>query len=192
MTPELLTEIQEEASLAGLGHIFPAELYPFPREAVLERWRTVVETILADPDGLGFAAVAPPWLDALYVRPAAWGTGVADRLHERALEALRAARRGDGAAVGAGGEPSREALLRAPRLVRGRLDPRRAVPASSARRGLLVCTRVAPGGPQPLAVAQPQHSGDDEERELVERTRDRRETEEGQAAEPARQRRRRS
>ncbi len=91
MTPELLTEIQEDASLAGLGHIFPAERYPFPREAVLERWRTATDTILADPDGLGFAAVAPPWLDALYVCPAAWGTGVADGLHERALEALRAA-----------------------------------------------------------------------------------------------------
>ena len=91
MTPELLTEIQEEASLGGLGHIFPADLYPFPRAAVLERWRTATDTIFADSDGLGFVAVAPPWLDALYVRPAAWGTGVADRLHELAVDALRAA-----------------------------------------------------------------------------------------------------
>jgi GNAT superfamily N-acetyltransferase len=91
VTPEELTEIQEEASLGGLGHIFPADRFPFPREAVLERWRTAADTILIDSDGLGFAAVAPPWLDALYVRPAAWGVGVADRLHERAVEALRAA-----------------------------------------------------------------------------------------------------
>jgi GNAT superfamily N-acetyltransferase len=91
VTPELLTEIQEEASLGGLAHIFPPESYPFPREAVLERWRTATDTIFADPDGHGFVAVAPPWLDALYVRPAAWGSGLADRLHEQAIEALRAA-----------------------------------------------------------------------------------------------------
>jgi len=90
VTPELLTEIQEQASLGGLGHIFPPETYSFPREAVLERWRTATDRIFADPDDLGFVAVAPPWLDALYVRPAAWGTGVADRLHELAIEALRA------------------------------------------------------------------------------------------------------
>lgn len=84
--PELLAEIQEVASVAALGHIYGDE--PFPREEVLERWRASTDTILLDEDGLGFAAVAPGWLNGLYVRPEAWGTGVAARLHERALEAL--------------------------------------------------------------------------------------------------------
>jgi GNAT superfamily N-acetyltransferase len=83
---ELLAEIQEAASVGALRHVYGDE--PFPREAVLERWRTSTDTILLDPDGLGFAAVAPGWLDGLYVRPEAWGTGVAARLHERALAAL--------------------------------------------------------------------------------------------------------
>lgn len=91
MSAELLAAIQEEASLAGLAHIYPPELYPFPREAIVERWRAAAETVLLDEQELGFAAVAPPWLDALYVRPEAWGSGVAARLHDRAVEALRAA-----------------------------------------------------------------------------------------------------
>jgi GNAT superfamily N-acetyltransferase len=89
-TAELLAAIQEDASLAGLAHVYPPELYPFPREAVRERWLTASELVFVE-GGLGFAAVAPPWLDALYVRPAAWGTGVAARLHDRAVAALREA-----------------------------------------------------------------------------------------------------
>ncbi len=89
MTPERLAEIQEAASVAGLTHIFGG--VPFPREEVLERWRTASHEIFVDDHELGFAAVTPPWLHGLYVLPEAWGTGVADRLHERAVEALRAA-----------------------------------------------------------------------------------------------------
>jgi GNAT superfamily N-acetyltransferase len=87
---ELLAAIQEEASLAGFAHIYPPELYPFPRESVLARWRTAAEQVFVEGEA-GFVAVRPPWLDALYVRPAAWGTGVAARLHDRAVEALREA-----------------------------------------------------------------------------------------------------
>jgi GNAT superfamily N-acetyltransferase len=90
VSAELLAAIQEDASLAGLAHIYPPERYPFPREAVLERWRASTQLVFVE-DEAGFAAVAPPWLDALYVRPAAWGPGVAARLHDRAVEALRVA-----------------------------------------------------------------------------------------------------
>jgi GNAT superfamily N-acetyltransferase len=89
--PELLAEIQEAASLAGLAHIYPPELYPFPREAVLARWRASTDLILVDVEERGFAAVAGEWLNGLYVRPEAWGTGVADELHDRAVAAIRAA-----------------------------------------------------------------------------------------------------
>ena len=87
MSPEELAAIQEAASVAGLRHIYGDE--PFPRLAVLGRWRESTDTIFAE-DGAGFAAIAPPWLNGLYVRPEAWGTGVAGRLHDRAVEALRA------------------------------------------------------------------------------------------------------
>ncbi|HET7046210.1 MAG TPA: GNAT family N-acetyltransferase [Gaiellaceae bacterium] len=91
MNADLLADIQEAASLAGLGHIYPAHLYPYPREAVLERWRGYDGEVFLDPDGRGFSAIGDGWLNGLYVRPEAWGTGVAGELHDRAVEALREA-----------------------------------------------------------------------------------------------------
>jgi GNAT superfamily N-acetyltransferase len=86
-----LAAIQEEASLVAVPHVYPPELYPFPTEAVSERWRRYTEDggwalLAAD----GFVAVSPPWLEAIYVRPAAWGRGLADELHAAAVAELRA------------------------------------------------------------------------------------------------------
>jgi len=83
----LLAEIQEEASLAAVAHIYPPELYPFPREAVRARWAAFDDWAQVEPDG--FVAVVDGWLEAMYVRPGAWGTGLADRLHAAAVEELR-------------------------------------------------------------------------------------------------------
>jgi len=91
VSPELLAEIQEAASLAGLAHIYPPERHPFPREAVLERWRSYTGAIFLDPAGRGFSAIGDEWLNGLYVRPESWGTGVAGALHDRAVAALREA-----------------------------------------------------------------------------------------------------
>ncbi len=74
--------------------MYPPELYPFPTAAVQERWREFAGwAAVAERDGagLGFVAVAPPWLEALYVLPHAWGTDVAGRLHDAALQALATA-----------------------------------------------------------------------------------------------------
>jgi len=88
---ELLAAIQEEASRAGVPHVYPPELYPFPVDAVRERWRGYTEAggwaLLAGDDG--FVAVEEPWLEAIYVRPAAWGSGIAGELHEAAVAELR-------------------------------------------------------------------------------------------------------
>jgi GNAT superfamily N-acetyltransferase len=84
-----LAAIQEESSLAALAHVYPPELYPFPTAAVEERWAAFDGLALLDDDG--FVAVDPPWLDALYVRPGAWRSGLAGRLHDAAVEALVAA-----------------------------------------------------------------------------------------------------
>jgi GNAT superfamily N-acetyltransferase len=88
--------VQKAASIEAFGHVFPPERYPFPAEAVRERW----QTMLADPGArvvvaevsdvfVGVASVRPEWLDALYVLPACWGTGAAGRLHDHAIELLR-------------------------------------------------------------------------------------------------------
>ena len=86
-----LAAIQEEASKAGVPHVYPPELYPFPSKAVEERWRVYTEAggwaTLADE---GFVAVDGEWLEAMYVLPSAWGSGLADELHAAALDQLRA------------------------------------------------------------------------------------------------------
>jgi GNAT superfamily N-acetyltransferase len=87
---ETLAAIQEEASRAGVPHVYPPERFPFPAEAVRERWRRFTEAggwALLGADG--FAAIDPPWLEAIYVRPNAWGTGLAAALHDAAVAELR-------------------------------------------------------------------------------------------------------
>jgi GNAT superfamily N-acetyltransferase len=90
---ELVLAIQREASLAGLAHVFPPERFPFPDEGV----RAELRDRLADPRNIalidegdrGFTIAGRGRLERLYVRPGAWGTGVAQALHAGALDALR-------------------------------------------------------------------------------------------------------
>jgi putative acetyltransferase len=95
---ELLAEIQREASLAALGHIFPPELYPFPTDAVRERWLEAVGdpelTVLVNEQegkAAGVAGCRAEWLDGLYVLPAWWSRGIGRELHDEVLARLRAA-----------------------------------------------------------------------------------------------------
>jgi RimJ/RimL family protein N-acetyltransferase len=80
-----LRDLERDANLIGLAHVFPPERYPFPDDAVLARWALV----LADPDvtvlvrdRLGgridvFAAYDERSLRHLAVHPDLWGTGIA-------------------------------------------------------------------------------------------------------------------
>jgi GNAT superfamily N-acetyltransferase len=93
---EALAAIQRDASLAALVHVFPPERYPFPIDAVRERWRDAladpaVTVFIAERDSrpVGVAACRPEWLDGLYVVRAGWGEGVGRRLHDEALARLR-------------------------------------------------------------------------------------------------------
>jgi GNAT superfamily N-acetyltransferase len=93
---ELLLEIQKASSVAGFGHVFPPDKYPFPDKAVLERWQKAVNdpaevVVLAELDAaeVGFAAMRSEWLDALYVTPSRWGMGVGARLHDHAVTWIR-------------------------------------------------------------------------------------------------------
>jgi GNAT superfamily N-acetyltransferase len=92
-----LAAVQERASLAALSHIFPPELYEYPRAAVNARWaqaaadpaRRVLIALEGD-EPVGAACVQAGWLDGLYVVPSNWGTGLAVAVHDRALEVVRA------------------------------------------------------------------------------------------------------
>jgi GNAT superfamily N-acetyltransferase len=93
---ELLAAIQRDASLAALAHIFPPEEYPFPLDAVRERWRDALDdplttVLVAEHEGapVGAAGCRPEWLDGLYVLPGSWGRGIGRRLHDDVLERLR-------------------------------------------------------------------------------------------------------
>jgi GNAT superfamily N-acetyltransferase len=84
--------VQRAASLAALGHIYGDE--PYPDAAVLQHWQTFAGKVLVrerDDEIVGVAGIEGEWLHGFYVLPGYWGTGVADELHEAAVE-LGAAR----------------------------------------------------------------------------------------------------
>ena len=90
---ELVLAIQREASLAGLAHVFPPDRFPFPDEGVRaelqDRLADAGNAVLIDGDDRGFTVAGRGRLERLYVRPAAWGSGVAQELHAAALDSLR-------------------------------------------------------------------------------------------------------
>jgi GNAT superfamily N-acetyltransferase len=94
---EALVAIQRAAELAALGHIFPPDQHAYPAQAVATRWRTAlaaaeVHVLIAErgEQAVGLACVAPGWLQGLFVVPDAWGSGLADRLHDAAIMIVQA------------------------------------------------------------------------------------------------------
>ena len=100
-----LRDLERTATLAGFSHVFPPERYPFPDDAVLARWRLVLEdpgaaVLVRDgPDGRGlvaYVAYDDTSVRHLAVHPQHWGEGLATAALGTALAALR--RRGSGRA----------------------------------------------------------------------------------------------
>ncbi len=90
-----LTELERDANLAALGHVFPPEEHPFPFDDVLARWRLVLDdpsavVLVRDaPGGLAaFAAYDDQTLRHLAVHPRHWGEGLATAAIETALHAM--------------------------------------------------------------------------------------------------------
>jgi GNAT superfamily N-acetyltransferase len=94
---EACLAVQRLAALTGYAHIFPQADYPFPDHIVAAEWvarlASDADVIVADIDGeiVGTISARPPWLEALFVIPAEWGTGIAAALHDAALERISAA-----------------------------------------------------------------------------------------------------
>lgn len=89
--------IQRDAAVNAFAHVFPPERYPFPEEGVHSDWQSAladpeIEVYLAELEGLpaGSVAVGYGFLRNLYVLPRHQGTGLGSRLHDHALERLRA------------------------------------------------------------------------------------------------------
>jgi RimJ/RimL family protein N-acetyltransferase len=87
--PDLLP-VQERGSVAGIGHIFPQETHPFPRDGLHDRWRDELEDpdvatyVVVGPAGdlLGFAARRDAELLHFGTAVETWGSGLAAWLHD--------------------------------------------------------------------------------------------------------------
>lgn len=101
-----LAVLEERTNLVALAEVFPPDRFPFPSQAVRERWAAA----LADPtvtievadleDGSGllaYLAFDAVRLRHLGVHPQRWGSGLGQAGIDRALTAMRAA--GTGRAV---------------------------------------------------------------------------------------------
>lgn len=92
-----LADLERDANLAALGHIFPPDRFPFPLDDVLARWKLVLDdpgaVVLvrdsADRSGLdAYAAYDDSTLRHLAVHPERWGQGLATAAVETALHAM--------------------------------------------------------------------------------------------------------
>ena len=89
-----------ETALVAYRHVFPPELYPFPDDDARASWHALVRDdgrthrlFVAEADGevVGAVVARPGSLEHLFVVPACWGTGIADDLHDAAVEVSREA-----------------------------------------------------------------------------------------------------
>lgn len=92
-----LAELEREANLAGLGHVFDPDRHPFPFDDVLARWRLVLDdpaaVVLVSQARRGLAAYVGHDDDTLRhvaVHPDHWGTGLATAGISLALRAMAA------------------------------------------------------------------------------------------------------
>ena len=96
---DALVSLQKAGGIAGLGHVFPQDTYPFPRERITARWRAEIddpdtEALAVEVDGVlsGFVALREDELLHFGTAVESWGSGLAEDVHELAVDRL--ARRG--------------------------------------------------------------------------------------------------
>ena len=92
-----LRDLEREANLVALAHVFPPDRYPFPDDDVLARWALVLDepgvTVVVQDAENGIdllAAYDDRTLRHLAVRPDHWGEGLASRAIDTALRAMDA------------------------------------------------------------------------------------------------------
>lgn len=91
-----ILSIQEPAAVKGLGHSFPQDAHPFPREAVEARWHAeladpaIAVYVAVDAHGgvTGFAARQDDQLLHFGTAVETWGSGLAQRLHDELVDSF--------------------------------------------------------------------------------------------------------
>jgi RimJ/RimL family protein N-acetyltransferase len=93
-----IIDLQQAGAIAGLAEVFPQDRYPFPRDAIVARWREEIddpsiETYVAIDDRghpVGFAALTGSELLHFGTAIDTWGGGTASELHDVVVGWLRA------------------------------------------------------------------------------------------------------
>jgi RimJ/RimL family protein N-acetyltransferase len=90
-----LRDLERQANLEALAHVFPPDRFPFPDDDVLARWALVLDepgvaVMVAEKEGglVAFAAYDDTSLRHLAVHPDHWGQGIASTAIETVLHAL--------------------------------------------------------------------------------------------------------
>lgn len=87
--------MQETAAVAGLGHIFPQDEYPFPRDAIAADWiaeiaQPDIDTFVVPRDDriVGFAALRADELLHFGTALDTWGSGLAASMNDELIVRL--------------------------------------------------------------------------------------------------------
>jgi RimJ/RimL family protein N-acetyltransferase len=94
--PDVL-DLQEPGAIRGLAEVFPQDAYPFPRDAVAQRWETELATpgidcLVVQRHGAvaGFAALRGDEFFHFGIAVELWGSGLAQLAHDAVLDRMRA------------------------------------------------------------------------------------------------------
>lgn len=89
-------DLQEPSAVLGLSDVFPQDAYPFPRDAVAQRWLEEIATpgidsyvVLLNDTIVGFAAIRGNELLHFGIAAEYWGTGIAKTAHDGVLDRMR-------------------------------------------------------------------------------------------------------
>lgn len=89
-------DVQQPAAVAGLSEVFPQDEYPFPRQAIAERWLAEVGdrdtscfVICREGQVAGFAAVRSDEVLHYGVALEEWGSGLASTAYDELVDVLR-------------------------------------------------------------------------------------------------------
>ena len=87
--------VQEPGSVIALATVFPQDEFPFPRDAIADRWHAEIRTsdidcLVVEQDGelVGFAALRADELMHFGIAVEHWGTGVAQQTHDAVVERI--------------------------------------------------------------------------------------------------------
>lgn len=94
--PKVLA-VQQPGAVIGLAKVFPQNEFPFPREAVAQRWIEEIETldidclvVEQDKAVIGFAAIRVDEFMHFGIALEHWGTGAAQAAHDATIDRMRA------------------------------------------------------------------------------------------------------